>query len=347
MPTITLAIPSYNRPVETAFLLDSILAADTFPDEVLLCEDCSPERPAIREMAAGYADRFLASGISLVYHENERNLGYDKNLKNLIRRASGEWVLMMGNDDRLLKPGVGPIRDFLRSRSGVRFLSCAYEQFDGTSGRPLHVQRYFPEDTVEKCRPAYVFKLASFISGVCAQREWALGLETDRFDGGLFYQVYLSASAYSGAGIGYVATPVVGGRRGGKPLFGAAASEKGMHSPGRIAAKSRTAMYASVLAIAQFIDEKVKDEVSPTGESEPGPGIAEGIRRELDSKQIFHVYEDFVGRPKSEVRDLYRHLRCLGLGKSLLHRLMFATAYFGGPAAPLLFRAARKLRDTL
>jgi abequosyltransferase len=347
MPTITLAIPSYNRPAETASLLDSILAAHALPDEVLICEDCSPERDAIREMAAGFADRFRAAGVKFVYLENERNLGYDKNLKNLLRRATGEWVLMMGNDDRLLKPGVGPIREFLRSRREIRFLSCAYEQFDGTSGKTLHVQRYFPGDTVEKSRPAYVFKLASFISGVCAQREWALGLETDRFDGGLFYQVYLSASAFAGAGIGYVATPLVGGRRGGKPLFGAAASEKGLHTPGRIAAKSRTAMYASVLAIADYIDGKVEGETIPVGGAGRGPGIADGIRRELDSKQIFHVYEDFAGRPRGEVRELYAHLRSLGLGKSPLHRLLFATAYFGGPAAPLLYRMARKLRDTV
>lgn len=333
MTKVTLAVPAYNRTEETAYLLQSVLDADAFPDEVLVCEDASPERAGIRAMVEGFRQRFGAAGISLTYHENEKNLGYDKNLRNLIRRASGDWVLMMGNDDCLLKPGIGPLREFLRKEPRVRFLSCAYEQFDGSDGKTLHVNRYFPADAVEKADAAFVFKLASFISGVCVHREWALGLETDTFDGGLFYQVYLSASAFAGEGLGYVATPIVGGRRGGTPLFGAAASEKHLHTPGSISADSRRTMYASVLAIAAHVDGLHKT------------AIAAGIRRELDSRQIFHVYEGFAGRPRREVRRLYDRMRELGLGKSLTHRILFGAAYYGGPAAPWLFRLARKLRD--
>src|SRR5881628_1132546 len=105
METITLAIPAYNRPEETASLLRSILAADSHPDEVLICEDRSPERDLIRAAVAGLRERFEQASIKLTYHENEENLGYDRNLKNLIRRASSDWVLMMGNDDAILKPG--------------------------------------------------------------------------------------------------------------------------------------------------------------------------------------------------------------------------------------------------
>src|SRR5689334_21718681 len=187
MTRITLAIPAYNRTGETAYLLQSVLDASAYPDEVLICEDASPERAGIRAMVEGFRPAFATAGIELTYHENERNLGYDKNLRNLIRRASGDWLLMMGNDDCLLKPGVGPLREFLAKQTRIRFLSCAYEQFDGSDGKTLHVNRYFPADAVEKADGAFVFKLASFIGGVGVHREWALGLETEAFDGGLFY----------------------------------------------------------------------------------------------------------------------------------------------------------------
>ena len=301
MLKITLAVPAYNRAKETAFLLQSILNADSFPDSVLICEDASPERADIRATVESFHPRFATAGIQLDYHENELNLGYDKNLKNLIRRSSGDWVLMMGNDDCLLKPGVAPLREFLRQQNRIHFISCAYEQFEGVDGRTLHVTQYYPEDTVEKRNAGSVFKLASFISGVCVHRQWALEKETDVFDGGLFYQIYLSASAFAKDGIGYVATPMVGGRRGGTPLFGSAASEKHVHTPGRIAAAGRAAMYASTLAIAAHVDNLY------------GTNIAPGIRQELDSKQIFHVYESFARRPRQEVKDLYVKMRELGL----------------------------------
>jgi hypothetical protein len=333
LPTITLAIPAYGRPDETAGLLESILASSALPEEVLLCEDLSPQRDRIRSVVDGFRERFAAAGTTLTFHENEVNLGFDRNLKELVRRASGDWVVWMGNDDTLLQDGVAPIRSFLASHPSVRFLSCAYEPFDGETGRAIHVQRYFPQDHVESSDTTYVFKLSSFISGVAVQRRWALDKETSQFDGGLFYQVYLSASAFAEGGIGYVSTPTVGSRRGGTPLFGSASTEKQFHTPGRIVAKGRTSMYASVLEIARHVD------------SLHGTRIHDGIVRELDSRQIFHVYESFAGRPRRETLELFRSLREIGLGRSAIHKAFFATAYLGGSAAPVLFRLARRARD--
>lgn len=331
--TLTLAIPAYGRPGETAELLESILSSAAPPDEVLLCEDLSPQREQIRAMVDSFRARFEQAGIPLVHHENEQNLGFDRNLKNLVRRAGGDWVVWMGNDDRLLAPGLAPLRSFLESNPDVRFLSCAYEQFHGDTGAPFHVQRYFPADAVAKDDPSCVFKLSSFISGVSVHRAWATEHETDAFDGGLFYQVYLAACAFVQDGIGYVSTPIIGSRKGGTPLFGASAAERKFHTPGRIAARGRANMYASVLEIAAHVD------------SRHGTRIADGIRRELDSRQIFHVYEGFVGRPRREILELYREMRALGLGRSLVHKALFLTALCGPPIAPALFHLARKARD--
>jgi glycosyltransferase involved in cell wall biosynthesis len=331
--TLTLAIPAYGRPGETAELLESILAAAALPDEVLLCEDLSPQREQIRAMVESFRTRFEQAGIALSYLENEQNLGFDRNLKNLVRLASSDWVVWMGNDDRLLSPGLAPLRAFVEAHPEVRFLSCAYEQFDGATGRPFHVQRYFPTDAIAKEDPSCVFKLSSFISGVSVHRAWALAHETDAFDGGLFYQVYLSACAFVEAGIGYVSSPIIGSRKGGTPLFGASATERKFHTPGRIAARGRANMYASVLEIAAHVDAR------------HGSRIADGIRRELDSRQIFHVYEGFVGRPRGEILELFREMRGLGLGRSIVHKALFLTALCGSPIAPLLFHLARKARD--
>ncbi len=333
MQSITLAIPAYNRNQETRILLQSILDADSLPDEVLISENFSPERKLIAETADYFSKRFAEVGVKFSYFENEKNLGYDGNARSLFRRASSDWVLMMGNDDVLRKPGVKPVREFIANNPSVRFLTCANEQFQGSTGKVFHVTRLFPNDTVEKSNPAYIFRLASFISGICIHRNWALSVETDRFDGGLFYQVYLSAVAFTVAGLGYVATPIIGGRSGGIPQFGAAESEKGFHTPGRFPAASRARMYTSVLEITRYVD------------STYGSNLTPGVMKELDSKQLFHVYEEFLPRSRAEIQSFFFEMRKLGLGNSWVHKVTYGVAFYLKPIAPYLFRLAREIRN--
>jgi glycosyltransferase involved in cell wall biosynthesis len=333
MQTITLAIPAYNRSRETGELLQSILDADSLPDEVLLSENCSPERKAIAETAEFFRKRFEDAGVKFSYFENETNLGYDGNARSLFRRAASDWVLLMGNDDRLRKPGVKPLREFIANNPAVRFSTCAVEQFQGATGKVFHVTRHFRGDTVETSRPAYVYRLASFISGICIDRKWALSVETERFDGGLFYQLYLAAMAFPHGGLGYVDAVMVAGRSGGAPVFGLADSEKKFHVPGRFPAASRAKMYASILEITRYVDATYGSELTP------------GVLAELDSRQLFHVYEEFIHGPRRETRNLYLELRKLGMGRSGAHKAMYWTAYYLKPIAPWLFRLAREIRN--
>ncbi len=333
MQTLTLAIPTYNRNRETRELLQSILDAGNLPDEVIISENCSPERKALAETAEFFGKRFQEAGVKFAYFENEKNLGYDGNARSLFRRATSDWVLLMGNDDLLRKPGVTPMRKFIADNPSVHFFTCALDQFHADTGKSFHVTQLFQTDTIEKSDSAYVFRLASFISGITINRNWALSMETDRFDGGLFYQVYLSAAAFIDGGLGYVATPVIGGRSGNSPHFGAAESEKKFHTPGRFPAASRAKMYASVLEITRYVDSKYGTQVTP------------GVMRELDSKQLFHVYEALYHEPRSEIKNFYLEMRKLGMGKSRVHNALYFAAYYLNPIAPYLFRLAREMRN--
>jgi hypothetical protein len=175
--------------------------------------------------------------------------------------------------------------------------------------------------------------MASFISGICVNRNWALSVETERFDGGLFYQMYLAAVAFTDGGLGYVDSPMVGGRGGGTPVFGLADSEKKFHTPGRFPAASRAKMYASILEITRYVD------------STYGSALTPEVLKELDSRQLFHVYEEFIHGPTAEIRSLYRELRKLGMGRSWAHKAMYWTAVYLKPIAPFMFRLARELRN--
>ncbi|MBW8887532.1 MAG: glycosyltransferase family 2 protein [Fibrobacteres bacterium] len=333
MQTLTLAIPAYNRNRETRELLQSILDAGSLPDEVIISENCSPERKQLAETAEIYGKKFNEAGVKFSYFENEKNLGYDGNARSLFRRATSDWVLLFGNDDKMRKPGVTPVREFIAANPSVRFFTCALDQFYADTGKTFHITKLFKQDSVEKTDSSYVFRLASFISGITINRKWALSMETDIFDGGLFYQVYLSAVAFIDGGLGYVATPIVGGRSGNSPDFGAAESEKKFHTPGRFPAASRARMYASVLEITRYVDSKYGSQVTP------------GVMVELDSRQLFHVYEELHRLPRAEIKTFFSEMRKLGMGKTRIHKVFYCAAYYLHPIAPVLFRLAREMRN--
>ena len=57
-PKISIAIPAYNRAALLPPLLDSIFAQNFDNFEVVIAEDDSPEREAIRKVATIYAERY-------------------------------------------------------------------------------------------------------------------------------------------------------------------------------------------------------------------------------------------------------------------------------------------------
>lgn len=101
MTLISVCIPAYNRAALLSVLLDSVLNQDFYDFEILIAEDCSPERPAIRTIASKYQQQH---GDRIRYTENVETLGYDSNLRRLVELARGQYVLFMGNDD-LMAPG--------------------------------------------------------------------------------------------------------------------------------------------------------------------------------------------------------------------------------------------------
>lgn len=112
---LSICIPSYNRPNQLGDLLASI---DVRPGdiEIVIGEDCAPERTQVRDLVKEFSNH---SPYSMTYYENENNLGYDGNLRKLISRARGEFVLFMGDDD-LFAPGkLDLFIDFIKANRDV------------------------------------------------------------------------------------------------------------------------------------------------------------------------------------------------------------------------------------
>jgi glycosyltransferase involved in cell wall biosynthesis len=100
--SVSVIIPTYNRPGHLGEALDSILAQSTPPQEVLVVDDSTDER--VSELVGARAQGFSAKGVSLRYMRNprERSAAIARNVG--LEHTGSEIVLFM-DDDVVLGPG--------------------------------------------------------------------------------------------------------------------------------------------------------------------------------------------------------------------------------------------------
>ena len=111
---LSICIPSYNRPEELKRLLESIDTTKYAKEiEVIIQEDKAPKRQEVHAAV----DDFISNnskGFAVRYYENEVNCGYDKNLRTLPKRATGEYVMYMGDDDMYIPGSLDQYIDLLK-----------------------------------------------------------------------------------------------------------------------------------------------------------------------------------------------------------------------------------------
>jgi glycosyltransferase involved in cell wall biosynthesis len=90
--SISICIPAYKRAVFLKRLLDSI-AIQSFRDFEVILTDDSPDME-VQDLSRLYQERF-----PLAYRRNEPALGTPENWNEAIRRAKGDWIKLMHDDD--------------------------------------------------------------------------------------------------------------------------------------------------------------------------------------------------------------------------------------------------------
>ena len=89
---ISICIPAYKRITDLEKLLDSI-GRQTFTDFEVIITDDSPE-DTVKNFCDNYPNKFR-----LVYYKNSVALGTPENWNEGIRKATGEWVKLIHDDD--------------------------------------------------------------------------------------------------------------------------------------------------------------------------------------------------------------------------------------------------------
>ena len=253
---ISVCIPAYNRPELLIPLLDSILDQKYTNYEIVICEDASPLREKIRDIVDMYKLKW--PGL-IQYYENESNLGYDGNIRNLITKASGDYCFFMGNDDLMYPDALATVALAIARYDDIGVVLRTYASFDEKPENINQIFRYFENEAFFPAGSDTIttfYRRSVVISGLVINRNEALKYSTNIFDGTLLYQLYLVANILTKMNGVFSPEILALYRNGGIPDFGNSEKEKGKYVPNIQTPDSSIHFMKGMLEIIKWTEKK-------------------------------------------------------------------------------------------
>ena len=228
--------------------------------EIVIREDCSPRRDEIAKTVADFKDR---SPYFVNYIENEKNFGYDKNLRSVAKSASGEWVIFMGDDDVFIPGALDKFINFLRCHSDIGYVLRRYRK-QYNDGR-IEEYRYAQQDIFFESGAKSIvelFRRSVFISGFTFRRKWFNDYDCSDYDGTLLFQLYILACVCGVHDSCYCDIAITQSIEGGIPYFGKSESEKYLYDSGEKSVRSSLNFMKQVKILADSIEKKLNIKIA-------------------------------------------------------------------------------------
>ena len=175
MTTLSICIPTYNRSRLLAELLDSIIAQNMPELEVVVSDDASPDdTPAVVE---GYRGRIA----KLTYVRQPENIGLDRNFLAVVEAATGDYIWLMGDDDRLEPGGAWRLLAALRRWPGISGLTLGVIDYDGAMRHPTGLRAMPPTQRLEGVATVFgtIAEHLGFMSALVVDRAKWLAVARD------------------------------------------------------------------------------------------------------------------------------------------------------------------------
>jgi len=316
-PLFSICIPAYNRSNYLEPLLDSIFSQNFTDFEIVICEDSSPEREQIAAIVLKYQGQYPRK---ILYSENQVNLGYDGNIRELVKIASGNFCFFMGNDDLMAQDALTEVARLVVGRNDIGMVLKSYAWFYGGKDNIIHSVRYFADEcqfaagvqAIHAC-----FRRSGVISGYIVNRDAAQAVATTKFDGSLYYQMYLTARALVSMNAIFTPKILVLCRSGIPPDFGNSRVERGSYTPGSFTAQARLNMVGGAIDIIK--DLKNSCEVD----------VIDQVMSDY-SNYFYPCIKDQLNLPIREYWNLYRNFGRMGFYRYPMFHIYCCTAYILG-----------------
>ena len=112
--TISLCIPTYNRPQSLKNCLNSLSLQTNLNFEVCISDNFSDKDPI--ELIKKYKKNF-----KIIYNRNNENLGFALNAIKSVKISNGKFVWMIGNDDLILPNTLKDLKKIFVENTEVEF----------------------------------------------------------------------------------------------------------------------------------------------------------------------------------------------------------------------------------
>lgn len=213
-PLVSICITSYNRVNELKRCLESIDIKNTDEVEIIVSEDCSPKKDAIRKVAKEFEQN---SKYKVVFNSNEKNLGYDRNLGKLVDLATGKYVVFISDDDSFIPNAL----DAVIEKLSVRNYPVVFTPFYNRGSK--RYDRKFKHDFDIQPTIGNVGKhiySSILFSGLIFERNKIMLYNSEEFLNLMYYQVYLFCNVLYKHGGSYFDIPLVDCIGDGENAFG-------------------------------------------------------------------------------------------------------------------------------
>jgi glycosyltransferase involved in cell wall biosynthesis len=193
---ISICIPQYNR---IEYLVSNLkrIALQTYSDiEITISDDCSTDDTSriIEELKTDF--RF-----PIIYSRNNTNLGYDRNMRKSMELATGDYVIILGNDDSFFKhDDIEALVHFIIENNYPDIGFCNYVEDKN------HDQVFKRASTSAVIGTGYpvalkYYRSFSFVAGIIWKRSFFEKINTDKFDGSVYSQIYLATKTILSNGV--------------------------------------------------------------------------------------------------------------------------------------------------
>ena len=121
----SILIPSYNRPSYLEKCIESILKNDFNDFEIIISDDDSTESKEIQRVIEPYLKYE-----NITFIKQSHNLGMANNWNFLVSNAKGEYVIILGDDDKFLAYTLRRLKYYVESYFDYDLYCFGYNVID-------------------------------------------------------------------------------------------------------------------------------------------------------------------------------------------------------------------------
>ena len=214
-PLISICITSYNRLITLERCLMSIKSNYPNKIEIVISEDCSPDKFRITEMV----EKFKKNSIyNVIYNCNSVNLGFDKNFRKLIDISNGTYLVFVTDDDAIIETSIDNLIDSISELSDFSVAFTPYLNLSSNS----YERKYSNTNLLLAGMPTVINYLYSSIllSGLIFKKSKIPDYNSELFKDLIYSQVYVFASILKQNDGYYINIPLINYIGDGENAFG-------------------------------------------------------------------------------------------------------------------------------